>query len=64
MDPWMAPIPPDRKYIYNYVQGVVHLYRNQADLEANRPMNYTYIPFKKYVQDLEQIDSLNGNGPL
>ncbi|CAB3248657.1 unnamed protein product [Arctia plantaginis] len=64
MDPWMAPIPPDRKYVYNYNQGVVHIYRNQADLEADKPINYTYIPFKKYVQDLEQIDSLNDNGPL
>ncbi|KAL0868851.1 hypothetical protein ABMA27_007200 [Loxostege sticticalis] len=63
-DPWACPMPPERHYTRRWVGGVMQLYRNAADAEANNPLPYRLITFKQYVEDLIKLSDMISDGPL
>ncbi|KAL0819360.1 hypothetical protein ABMA28_007484 [Loxostege sticticalis] len=63
-DPWACPMPPERHYTRRWVGGVMQLYRNAADAEANNPLPYRLITFKQYVEDLIRLSDMISDGPL
>ncbi|KAJ8714272.1 hypothetical protein PYW08_007892 [Mythimna loreyi] len=64
LDPWAVAQPPDLHYIIRWEDGVMRLYRNQLDLEADQPLSYEFISFKQYVGDLQHMQSMICDGPL
>lgn len=57
-------MPPERHYTRRWVGGVMQLYRNAADAEANNPLPYRLITFKQYVEDLIKLSDMISDGPL
>ncbi|XP_049878137.1 AMP deaminase 2-like isoform X2 [Pectinophora gossypiella] len=64
VDPWACPQPPDRHYVFRWYNGVVQVFRTEADVTDNRPLPYRNIPFKKFVVDMDKLASMSDDGPL
>lgn len=64
MDPWACFTPPDKNYVYRWCEGVLHVYRNDADAEAAHPLAYECISFTQYVEDLGKLCEMITDGPL
>ncbi|OWR46546.1 AMP deaminase 2 [Danaus plexippus plexippus] len=63
-DPWNCPTPPDRHLVYRWKHGVVQVYKNKEDAYENKKMNYRYLSFKQYVEDMSLLTDMISDGPL
>ncbi|XP_075983310.1 AMP deaminase 2-like isoform X2 [Anticarsia gemmatalis] len=64
LDPWSCPMPPDRRFICQWQRGVVTVYRNEEDQQSGRPLPFMNVTFKKYVEDMDQLQAMIADGPL
>ncbi|KAH9642300.1 hypothetical protein HF086_009664 [Spodoptera exigua] len=64
IDPWTVPHPPDMHYVCQWQNGVMVIYRNQLDVEANTPLPYEAISFQEFAANLAHLQSMICDGPL
>ncbi|XP_028037472.1 AMP deaminase 2-like [Bombyx mandarina] len=64
VDPWACPSPPDRRYSFRWVDGVVAVYRSEGDAASGRPLPYRTVKFKQYVDDMGKLSDMVADGPL
>ncbi|CAG9565748.1 unnamed protein product [Danaus chrysippus] len=63
-DPWNCPTPPDRHLVYRWKHGIVQVFKNKEDAHENKKMNYRYLSFKQYVEDMSLLTDMISDGPL
>lgn len=44
--------------------GVVHVYKNQEDVDAEKPLDFPYINLTQFVNDLNLMCAMIADGPL
>ena len=61
-DPWDCEFLPDQEdHVIKMVNGVFQVYRNQADVEANKPASdYEFPDLDTYVTDMQLMCALIG----
>ncbi|CAH0728659.1 unnamed protein product, partial [Brenthis ino] len=63
-DPWSCLTPPDRHYVCQWKKGLVRVYKNQMDATDCKSLQYRYVSFKKYVEDMALLTEMVSDGPL
>ncbi|XP_018015165.1 AMP deaminase 2-like [Hyalella azteca] len=63
-NPWSVPTPGDCGYKLKFVDGVFQVYEDQASLDSDSPLPYSYPNLSRYITDLNLMCALIANGPV
>jgi AMP deaminase len=63
-NPFTCEIPDTLGYQLKFVNGIMHLYANQEDLEGDKPLDYPYPQHDSFFADQNIMFALIADGPL
>ncbi|KAK3882003.1 hypothetical protein Pcinc_013589 [Petrolisthes cinctipes] len=62
--PFDVDMPEDNGYCFQMVDGLFQIYSSEEDLKQNKPKNYHFPDFTRYIQDHNLMCALIANGPV
>lgn len=63
-EPWNCEILSNLNYHLKMHNGVIHVYKNQEDADAEKPLDFPYINLTQFVNDLNLMCAMIADGPL
>ena len=63
-DPFKIEFPEDLNCVLKIVEGIVHVYQCEEDVEKNKPVELPYPDRETFLADMNKLMALISNGPM
>ncbi|KAI5706355.1 hypothetical protein M8J75_007271 [Diaphorina citri] len=63
-DPWDLPDVPNAGHVFEFYNGVYHVYKNQEALAKGEAMNFPYPDLAEFVTNMHRLCAMIADGPL
>lgn len=63
-EPWNCEVLPNMNCELRMHNGVVHVYKDKEDMEAEKPMDFPYVNLPQFINDLNLMCAMIADGPL
>ncbi|KAF4519197.1 hypothetical protein B566_EDAN013490 [Ephemera danica] len=63
-NPWECDFPPDKSYVIRPVEGVYHVYEDEAAVERGEHLYFPYYDLPTFVRDVNLLCAMIADGPL
>ena len=63
-DPWECPVLEDCGYKVKLSKGVFQIYKNEEDLQEDKPINFDVPDLETFVTDMQHMCAMIADGPL
>lgn len=63
-DPWDIPAAPNLHHVFQFHEGVYHVYENEEARLAGRALNFPYPDLAEFVSNMHRLCAMIADGPL
>lgn len=63
-DPWDCPDVPNSNYLFEFYNGVYHVYKDKEALEKKEALKFPYPDLNEFVSDMHRLCGMIADGPL
>lgn len=63
-DPWDIPAAPDLHHVFQFHEGVYHVFENEEARLVGRALNFPYPDLAEFVSNMHRLCAMIADGPL